>query len=122
VASVSTDEFEKCFSTLNRIKSVLRDSLVRERQHIMAVLSKHKKHSYLADMPGFSQKIIGTSGGQNIRRTEYLCSREGFFHYELNYYCRTGLILCLNIQPVLLLLRLFVIIDALFSCSGLSWS
>lgn len=53
---MTTVESERCFSTLNRIKTFLRNSMVNERLNALAVLSLEKK--VIRDIPEFNKKVI----------------------------------------------------------------
>lgn len=70
VTPVATAEAERCFSTLNRIKTFLRNSMLQERLNALAVLSVHKE--YISEIPAFNQKVIETFARQKNRRADYL--------------------------------------------------
>ncbi|XP_065665457.1 SCAN domain-containing protein 3-like [Hydra vulgaris] len=70
VTPVSTADAERCFGTLKRIKTLLRNSTVQDRLNALAVLSIHK--DYLQDIDQFNQKVIEMFSLMKQRRAEYL--------------------------------------------------
>ncbi|XP_065650768.1 zinc finger MYM-type protein 1-like [Hydra vulgaris] len=70
VTPVSTADAERCFSTLKRIKTLLRNSTGQDRLNALAVLSIHK--DYLQDIDQFNQKVIEMFSLMKQRRAEYL--------------------------------------------------
>ena len=70
VTPVSTAEAERCFSTLKRIKTFLRNSMVQDRLNALAFLSVHKE--YVTEITQFKQKIIEMFVKQKNRRAEYM--------------------------------------------------
>ena len=70
VTPVSTADAERCFSTLKRVKTLLRNSTGQDRLNALAVLSIHK--DYLQDIDQFNQKVIEMFSLMKQRRAEYL--------------------------------------------------
>jgi hypothetical protein len=67
---VSTEESERCFNTLKRVNTCLRNSMGQERLNALAVLSIHK--DVIADTPRFSQNVIELFASQKNRRGQFL--------------------------------------------------
>jgi hypothetical protein len=67
---ISTAESERCFSTLKRVKTYLRNSMGQERLKALAVLSIHK--DMIAEIPAFNQKVIDLFASQKNRRAQFL--------------------------------------------------
>lgn len=63
---VTTAEPERCFSTLKRIKSFLRNSMGQERLNSLAVCCIHK--DVIADIPNFNNRVIEMFAAQKDRR------------------------------------------------------
>ncbi|XP_065658794.1 zinc finger MYM-type protein 1-like [Hydra vulgaris] len=69
VTPVSTADVERCFSTLKRVKTLLRNSTGQDRLNALAVLLIHKDH--LQDIDQFNQKVIEMFSLMKQRRAEY---------------------------------------------------
>ena len=54
--SMSTAGAERCFSTLKRIKTFLRNTMTQDRLNSLAILSMEKK--LVLEMTDFNQKVI----------------------------------------------------------------
>lgn len=67
---VATAEAERCFSTLKRIKTFLRNTMGQDRLNALAVLSIQKER--IAEILDFNQKVIENFASKKNRRTEYL--------------------------------------------------
>lgn len=68
---ITTTETKRCFSTLKRIKTFLRDNMNQERLNALAMLSVEKK--LVTEMSDFNQKVIEKFANQNGEwRAEYL--------------------------------------------------
>lgn len=63
-------EAERCFSTLNRIKTFLRNSMSEERLTALAMLSIEK--DLIMDMPDFNQRVIDKFAAMKDRRMDFL--------------------------------------------------
>lgn len=61
----STAEAERCFSTLKRIQTFLRNSRTQERLNAMAMLSIEKR--LVTEMTDFNQKVIDKFASQKER-------------------------------------------------------
>lgn len=70
VTPAATADAERCFSTLKRIKTFLRNSTGQDRLNALAVLSIHK--DYLQDIKQFNHKVIEKFANMKQRRAEYL--------------------------------------------------
>ncbi|XP_072042789.1 zinc finger MYM-type protein 1-like [Amphiura filiformis] len=69
-------ESERCFSTLGRIKTFLRNTMTNERLNALAALSIQK--SMIRDIANFNQLVINKFAAAKNRRAEFLyktCSR-----------------------------------------------
>lgn len=67
---MSTAEAERCFSTLARIKTFLRNTMTEERLSALAMLSIAKDLIY--DMPDFDDKVIAKFVALRHRRVEFM--------------------------------------------------
>ncbi len=67
---VTTAESERCFSTLKRIKTFLRNSIMQERLNALAILSIHK--DLVQIIPQFTNKVIDLFAMQKERRGQFL--------------------------------------------------
>lgn len=67
---ISTAESERCFSTLKRVKTYLRNSMGQERLNALSVLSIHKE--MVAEIPSFNQRVIDLFASQKNRRAHFL--------------------------------------------------
>ncbi len=54
---MTTAEAERCFSTLKRIKTFLRNSMTQERLNALAMLSMEKR--LVTEITDFNQKVKG---------------------------------------------------------------
>ncbi|KAF4529478.1 hypothetical protein B566_EDAN017765 [Ephemera danica] len=63
---MSTAEAERCFSTLKRIKTFLRNTMDQDRLNALAVLTIEK--SLLLRMPNFNEKVIKKFASKKDRR------------------------------------------------------
>jgi hypothetical protein len=70
VTPVASAESERCFSTLKRIKTFLRNSMMQERLNALATLSIHKE--FIKNIPNFINKVIDAFAVQKNRRGEFL--------------------------------------------------
>lgn len=61
---MTTAEAERCFSTLKRIKTFLRNTMSQERLNALAMLSMEKR--LITGMWDFSQKVIEKFAEQNL--------------------------------------------------------
>lgn len=67
---MTSAESERCFSTLKRIKTFLRNTMSQERLNAIAMLSMEKK--IVKDMPNFNSKVIDRFATQKERRAKFL--------------------------------------------------
>ncbi|XP_016394516.1 uncharacterized protein LOC107728744 [Sinocyclocheilus rhinocerous] len=67
---MTTAEAERCFSTLKRIKTFLRNSMTQERLNALAMLSMKKR--LLTEMTDFNQKVIEKCASQKERRANFI--------------------------------------------------
>ncbi|XP_073474120.1 uncharacterized protein [Aquarana catesbeiana] len=67
---MTTAEAEKCFSTLKRIKTFLRNSMTQERLNALAMLSMEKR--VVTEMTDFNQKVIEKFASQKERRAKFI--------------------------------------------------
>lgn len=65
-----TAEAERCFSTLKRIKTFLRNSMTQERLNALAMLSMEKR--LVTEMTDFNQKVIEKFASQKERRAKFI--------------------------------------------------
>ena len=63
-------ESERCFSTLKRIKTFLRNTMSQDRLNALAMLSMEKK--LVRDIPDFNNKVIERFATQKERRAKFL--------------------------------------------------
>lgn len=64
---MTTAESERCFSTLKRIKTFLRNTMTQDRLNALAMLSMEKK--LVRNIPDFNKRVIAT---QKDRRAKFL--------------------------------------------------
>ncbi|KAI2646644.1 Zinc finger MYM-type protein 1 [Labeo rohita] len=67
---MTTAETERCFSTLKRIKTFLRNSMTQERLNALAMLSIEKR--LVTEMTDFNQKVIEKFASQKERRAKFV--------------------------------------------------
>lgn len=67
---MTTAEAERCFSTLKRIKTFLRNSMSQDRLSALAMLSIEK--DLIMDIPDFNQKVIDKFAQNKERRMDFL--------------------------------------------------
>ena len=67
---MTTAEAERCFSTLKRIKTFLRNTMTQERLNALDMLSMEKR--LVTDMTDFNQKVIENFAGQKERRAKFM--------------------------------------------------
>jgi hypothetical protein len=67
---VSTAEAERCFSTLKRIKTFLRNSMGQDRLNSLAVCSVHKEE--IGEIRNFNNRVIDMFASQKNRRAQLL--------------------------------------------------
>ena len=67
---MSTSECERCFSTLKRIKTFLRNTMSQDRLNALAVLSIEKH--YIQGIPDFDNKVIEVFCSKKNRRMDFL--------------------------------------------------
>ncbi|XP_016119634.1 uncharacterized protein, partial [Sinocyclocheilus grahami] len=67
---MTTAESERCFSTLKRIKTFLRNTMTQDRLNALAMLSIEKK--LVRDIPDFNKKVIEKFVNQKERRAKFL--------------------------------------------------
>ncbi len=67
---MTTTEAERCFSTLKRIKTFLRNSMTQERLNALAMLSMEKR--LVTEMTDFNQKVIEIFANQKERRAKFI--------------------------------------------------
>ncbi|RXM99485.1 Zinc finger MYM-type protein 1 [Acipenser ruthenus] len=67
---ITTAESERCFSTLKRIKTFLRNSMKTEQLNALAMLSIEK--DMMADIPDFNNKVIEKFATIRHRRANFL--------------------------------------------------
>ncbi|KAI4830253.1 hypothetical protein KUCAC02_001897 [Chaenocephalus aceratus] len=68
--ALTTAESERCFSTLKRIKTFLRNTMSQDRLNALAMLSMEKK--LVRDIPDFNKKVIERFATEKERRTTFL--------------------------------------------------
>lgn len=66
---MSTSECERCFSTLKRIKSFLRNTMSEDRLNALAALSIEK--AFIQNIPDFDNKVTEVFANQKHRRMEF---------------------------------------------------
>ena len=67
---MSTAKSERCFSTLKRIKTFLRNAMAQDRLNALAMLSIEKKLT--RDIPDFNKRVIEKFASQKDRRAKFL--------------------------------------------------
>ncbi|XP_030212392.1 zinc finger MYM-type protein 1 isoform X1 [Gadus morhua] len=67
---MSTAESERCFSTLKRIKTFLKNTMAQDRFNALAMLSIEKKLT--RDIPDFNKRVIEKFATQKDRRAKFL--------------------------------------------------
>ncbi|KAL1279200.1 hypothetical protein QQF64_025873 [Cirrhinus molitorella] len=67
---MTTAEAERCFSTLKRIKTFLRNSMTQERLNALAMLSMEKR--LVIEITDFNMKVIEKFASQKERRAKFL--------------------------------------------------
>ncbi|KAG1924938.1 zinc finger MYM-type protein [Pimephales promelas] len=67
---MTTAESERCFSTLKRIKTFLRNTMAQDRLNALAMLSIEKKLT--RDIPDFNTRVIERFATQKDRRAKFL--------------------------------------------------
>lgn len=67
---MTTCEAERCFSTLKRIKTFLRNTMTEERLCALAMLSIEK--DLIMEIPDFNDKVINKFAQQKDRRMDFL--------------------------------------------------
>ncbi|XP_060778845.1 zinc finger MYM-type protein 1-like isoform X2 [Neoarius graeffei] len=65
-----TAEAQRCFSTLKRIKTFLRNTMTQERLNALAMLSMEKR--LVTEMMDFNQKVIEKFASQKERRAKFM--------------------------------------------------
>lgn len=66
---MTTAESERCFSTLKRIKTFLRNAMSQDRLNALAMLSMEKK--LVKDIPDFNQRVIERFASLKDRRAKF---------------------------------------------------
>ncbi|CAI5656801.1 uncharacterized protein LOC109200018 [Oreochromis niloticus] len=67
---MTTSESERCFSTLKRIKTFLRNNMAQDRLNALAMLSIEKKLTQ--ELPDFNTRVIEKFATQKDRRAKFL--------------------------------------------------
>ena len=67
---MATAEAERCFSTLKRVKTFLRNTMTQERLNALAMLSMEKR--LVTDMIDFNQRVIERFANLKERRATFL--------------------------------------------------
>ncbi|KAM3842976.1 zinc finger MYM-type protein 1-like [Diretmus argenteus] len=67
---MTTAEAERCFSTLKRIKTFLRNTMTQDRLNALAMMSMEKK--LVTEMTDFNQRVIEIFAGQKERRAKFI--------------------------------------------------
>ncbi|XP_008273895.1 zinc finger MYM-type protein 1-like [Stegastes partitus] len=67
---MTTAEAERCFLTLKRIKTFLRNTMTQERLNALAMLSMEKR--LVCEMTDFNQKVIEKFAGLKERRAQFM--------------------------------------------------
>ncbi|KAJ8375276.1 hypothetical protein SKAU_G00058560 [Synaphobranchus kaupii] len=67
---MTTAEAERCFSTLKRIKTFLRNTMTQDRLNALAMLSVEKR--LVTEMTDFNQKVIEKFAGLKERRAKFM--------------------------------------------------
>ncbi|XP_051985508.1 zinc finger MYM-type protein 1-like [Xyrauchen texanus] len=66
---MTTAEAERCFSTLTRVKTFLRNSMGQERLNALAMLSMERE--LVLNMPDFNEKVIDRFAALKERRAQF---------------------------------------------------
>ena len=66
---MTTAEAERCFSTLKRIKTFLRSTMIEERLTALAMLSIEK--SMISNMHNFNESVIDLFASKKERRMDF---------------------------------------------------
>ena len=67
---MTSAEAERCFSTLKRIKSFLRATMLNERLSALAMISIENK--LISEMTNFNEKVIEYFAKSKDRRAEFI--------------------------------------------------
>lgn len=67
---MTTSEAERCFSSLKRIKTFLRNSMAEDRLTALSMLSIEKK--FVTEIENFNEKVIDKFAAKKDRRIELL--------------------------------------------------
>jgi hypothetical protein len=67
---MASAEAERCFSTLKRIKTFLRNTMSQERLSALAMLSKER--DLIESIPDFNQRVIDKFAGAKEHRMDFL--------------------------------------------------
>ncbi|XP_049926797.1 zinc finger MYM-type protein 1-like [Epinephelus moara] len=67
---MTTAESERCFSTLKRIKTFLRNTMTQDRLNALAMLSMDK--NLVRNIPDFNNRVIESFATQKDRRAKFL--------------------------------------------------
>lgn len=67
---MTTSEAERCFSTLKRIKTFLRNTMIEDRLSALAMLSIERQ--LIMDIPDFNQRVIECFATKKQRRMDFL--------------------------------------------------
>ncbi|XP_030234897.1 uncharacterized protein LOC115559883 [Gadus morhua] len=67
---MTTAEAERCFSTLKRVKTFLRNTMTQERLNALAMLSMEKR--LVCEMTDFNQKVFEQFAGLKERRAKFM--------------------------------------------------
>jgi len=68
---MTTAEPERCFSTLKRIKTYLRNTTSQERLTALSMLSIEK--DMIGKIPNFNEKVIEKFASNKNRRMDFIC-------------------------------------------------
>ena len=67
---MTTAEAERCFSTLKRVKTFLRNTMTQERLNALAMLSMEKR--LVCEMTDFNQKVFEQFAGLKEKRAKFM--------------------------------------------------
>ena len=67
---MTTAESERCFSTLKRIKTFLRNTMAQDRLNALAMLSMEK--NLIQNIPDFNTKVIEKFATKKNRRAKFM--------------------------------------------------
>ena len=67
---MTTSESKRCFSTLKRIKTFLRNTIGQQRLNALAMLSIEKR--LVRDIPNFNIRVIERFAAQKERRVKFM--------------------------------------------------